>query len=216
MGAVILHDGNYHDKDDWASVAMELCWGQGRPGLLGCIINDHYPQSLPGYEQQMLKSVNEGCDLFGENRNLFFSHQVGNLPQLINAASSNRRLLVTLGSPAEVLWQAKQQALASQWQYVTVLSHSKWNETHKHDGTHDLADCHPAQVIHIHDQNQNLNVDYSRVQWMRNSPGTSWVLDRAYATGKPTFDISDFGLVYYAATGDQNCTPEKLRVGFGL
>lgn len=216
MGAVILHDGNYHDKDDWGAIAMSLCWGQGKAGLLGCIVNDHYPQSLPGYEAQMLKSVDEGCALFGHNRSLFFSHSVGNLPQMINASSPQRRLLVILGSPAEVLWQAKQKSNPAQWKNVSVLTHSSWNDSHKHPGTHNLADCKPAHTIRIHDQNRNLRTDYSRWQWMRRSPGTSWVLDRALATGKAQADFSDFGMVAYAVTGDQNYTPEKLRRDFGL
>src|SRR5574338_501641 len=110
MGAVILHDGNYHDRDDWASLAMECAIGRGQPGLLGCIINCHKPQSLASYESQMWESANGGCQRFGQNPALFVSGTVGKLPALINQATSQRRLLVVLAGPAELLWQAKQQA----------------------------------------------------------------------------------------------------------
>jgi hypothetical protein len=115
MGAVALHDGNYHDKDDWGSIAMELALGEGEPGLLECTYNCHKPQSLASYESQMQLSVSGGCSRFGRNIGLFYSGTVGNIPALINQATASKRLLVVLAGPAEILWQAKQQADPVHW-----------------------------------------------------------------------------------------------------
>lgn len=214
FGAYLLHDGNYHDKDDWASLAMELALGEGQPGLLGCTINCHEPQSLPAYEAQMQTSVDGGCDRFGENRGLFYSRDAAALVPLINRASSRARLLVVLAGPAELLWQAKQAADPSHWRYVTVMSHSRWNETHKEPGTHTLADCQPAAVWRIPDQNARLRTDYSRWTWLKLDARLAWVYDRAVATGKAQFDVSDAGMIFTLLTGNQTGTPEDFRAQF--
>ena len=211
-------DGNYHDKDDWGASAMVLALTRNhKVGLTHFDFNNHFPQHNLTYAQQHLTSVQGGQQRFGFNPALFYNRQVGNLALEINRSTATDRLTVVLAGPAEILWQALNKSYRHKRQYVTVLTHSGWNNNHEHPGTHNLADCVGVRVQRIRDQNAGLRTEYSRWYWMRDSPDPNlrWVYSRIVATKKALADVSDSGMIYYMLTGDQFGTPEKYRQWFG-
>ena len=126
--------------------------------------------------------------------------------------------------PAQVIGEALNASKTSARPFVTVMSHSIWNDQHGvMDGAreglpsprHAFSDFARmgAKTVHIKDQNPRLSRPYSEYSWMQNATVAElqWLWDRGQLAGKSAYDCSGAGLTYYALTGDDSATPAKLR-----
>jgi hypothetical protein len=226
-------DGNYNDPDDWAATPMGLAL-LARRGLQSRLV--HYswaniigPNDATFYDQ-MKTSTLGAADRFGFERAKFFDCR-SNLPAAINSlrhqidvSTSSNPLFVIAAGPMEVLWRAVNASNPPKRQYVTVISHSRWNNTATYPPTmrHTRADVEALGVnwIQIQDQNPRLHTrtdgspNWSPWFWLRDAAQARmrWLYSRMRATGVP--DVSDSGMVYYLLTNDQSATPSKLRTFF--
>lgn len=208
----VCHDGNFYDKDDWGSAAMN-CALLDSLGLRPVYfeINNHFPQSSAQWQKAMRLSTAEGPyfqTVYDCRQDTTGARSA--LRAQINASGPSNRLTVLLGGPAETLWQALQGVPLATRQCVDVVSHSSpYNET---SGPHTLAQCSGVRVIKIPNQNARLNTKQNAQPWARlkNSADSydRWVYSRMQSSGR--FDVSDSGMLIYVATGNANATPATL------
>jgi hypothetical protein len=227
-------DGNYNDEDDWSATPMTLAL-LARRALQSKLV--HYswaniigPNDATFYNE-MKTSTLGAADRFEFARTKFFDCRnnlqgaINNLRNQINASTSTSPLFVIAAGPMEVLWRAVNASHPARRRYVTVISHSTWNndQTYPPTMTHTRADVEALGVnwIQIKDQNPRLFTrtngasNWTPWFWLRDATQSRmrWLYDRMRATGKS--DVSDSGMVYYLLTNDQNGTPSKFRDFFG-
>jgi hypothetical protein len=224
-------DGNYNDPDDWAATPMGLAL-LARRGLQSKLVHYSWANIIEPndstFYSQMKTSTLGAATLFGFNRAKFFDCQnnlqgaINSLRDQIDISTWSDRLFVIAAGPMEVLWRAVYASDAAKRQYVTVISHSPWNnnKTYPPTMTHTGADVEALGVnwIQIKSQNPALytrnsdgSPDWSPWFWLRDAAQERmrWIYDRMKVTRKP--DVSDSGMVYYLLTNDQDATPYRLR-----
>ena len=183
-------------------------------------------------EEEMRISSVETAKLWGGfNLNAFInaraqtSTAVSALTSQINASSSSNPLWIIGAGPMEVIGRALAASDPTKRQFVTVVSHSDWNDFHAEEPGHgtwnyfELGSALGAKLIHIIDQNARLRVNQSNYSWLQQSsdPKLNWLWQRHVKSGlSDAFDPSDAGMIYWLITGannggDQNATPTKLR-----
>ncbi len=230
----ISEDGNYHDTDDYDSAAISVA-EMAEKGRAGDVVYwgycDHYWRSVSSRETIMHDSVVKTAAMWGGFSSAQFfnvaqqhAQAVAALATAINASDWGHNLVILEQGPAQVIGEAIAASHPSARPYVTVESHSRWNDNH-------AVDCGAAEglkqprysysqfaamgvkTVHIQDQNAGLNKPYSDYYWMRDStdPNLQWLWQRGRLAGKSTYDCSDAGLTYYALTGDPSATPTKLK-----
>jgi hypothetical protein len=230
----VSEDGNYHDRDDICSAAMiiaQLAQADAASRVVYYGYADHYWLSDPAREDLMRESaVNTATIWGGFNLSVFHnvtqqtSAAVSALTAEINKSTGNDPLTILAAGPMQVIGLALDRSEPSHRPYVTVISHSHWNDTHAaEDGpkegltgpTYTFNDLGQlgANVVHIPDQNAGLNKPYDQFIWLRDSSDSRlvWLWLRGQAAAKSTFDCSDSGMAYFALTGDDSATPAKLR-----
>ncbi len=228
-------DGNYNDTDDWGATPMALAL-LARRGLLAKLVHYDWANIIgpndPTFYNQMQTSTLGAADQFGFARSKFFDCRtnlqgvISNLRNQIDLSSSSNPLFILALGPMEVLWRAVNVSNPAKRQYVTVISHTKWNATKIYPPTmlHTRADVEALGVhwIEIKDQNTRLytrNADgsnsWSPWFWLRDAAQARmrWIYGRMRSSGKP--DVSDSGVAYYLLTNDQNGTPSKFKTFFG-
>ncbi len=235
-------DGNFNDPDDWAATPVILAL-IARRGLQSRLVHFDYNNSLgpnlADMASQMRTSALSGAQKFGFSTSRFFDCQsalssaIASLQAQINASSATDPLFVIAAGPMEVLWRALNGSDASKRQYVTVISHSPWNDNRvaPPDMTHTASDVQALGVkwIEITDQNGRLYTGSDNAPWPHTYTGTDytpwawlkdasddrmrWIYQRMLDEGKP--DISDAGMVYFLLKNDPYGTPDKLRQFFG-
>jgi hypothetical protein len=223
-------DGNQHDRDDWAATPLILAL-LARRNLQSRMVhydyNNHLGDNSPYMASQMTRSTLGGADRFGFNRSRFFNAQtnlsgaINSLKNRINASSAANPLFVIAAGPMELLWQAVNAADAVKRPYVTIISHSVWNDTHADTSQmhHTKSDVLAlgVQWVQIINQNSRLHTksDWLPWSWLQTASDSRlrWVYNRMRVVGKA--DVSDAGMVYYLLTNDQSTTPGKLRQFFG-
>lgn len=230
-------DGNFNDPDDWAAspAGLAMLAVAGKRGRLvhysynnslGATANDRY------FYNQMSHSIDRAVELYGFSRDVFFDAQtrlgaaIENLRQQIDRSSDRDRLVIIAKGPMELIHRALVRSSASRRAYVTVVSHSPWNNTRvwPPSMTKTWRDVQQTGVRWqgIRDQNDLL---YPRRRvagqppiplwepwsWMRDSRDyrLRFIYWRMQAAGKS--DISDAGMVYYLLRNDQDASPAKLR-----
>lgn len=143
----ISSDGNEHDDDDWAATPLSLAmiaakglqdklvlytycdhiWGsnQDRPDKHGISAYEHMRISALGSKKW-----------FGFNNTKFIC-AVDNaeiaynaMRDVINASSADDPLIIIAAGPMQVVGEAMNRADKDKRQYVTLLSHSQWNNRH--------------------------------------------------------------------------------------
>ncbi|MBV9009595.1 MAG: malectin [Verrucomicrobia bacterium] len=230
----ISEDGNYHDRDDITSSAMSLAILSATGNAANFVYHgyaDHYWLTYTSWEQDMSDSVSGTISRFGGfeatqvyNERVDHAAAVAAMTALINASTASSPLAILEEGPAQTIGEALAASNPSARQYVTIYSHSTWNDTHAQDagpqeglsapryGYSDFSGM-GANTVHIHDQNPNLSVPYSEMTWLRDSsdPRLNWLWQRSQIAGKSTFDCSDAGLTYFVATGDPDGSPDKLK-----
>ncbi len=243
----ISSDGNDHDCDDYTATPFSIAilaktgnasrlvyyghsdhiWSTGTDGL--CAGGNR--------EAEMHISTVDTANLWGGfapgiffNAKAQLSSATAALAAQINASSSTNPLWIVGAGPMDVIGRALTQSDPAKRQYVTVLTHSEWNNDHAplHGSQWSFQALGTTGVnLHtIQDQNAGLRVDPSRYTWTRDSsdPKINWLWQRHLASGlgsEPAFDPSDAGMIYWLVTGgvnggDASATPEKLKTLFGV
>lgn len=202
-------DGNEHDKDDWAATPFSLAL-LAAAGLQDRFIlytySDHIwgsdidqpvtSTNIGGYAQMKVSALG-GKKLFGFNNTKFIC-AVDNpevaynaMRDVINQSSTDNPLIIIAAGPMQVEGEAIQRADKNKRQYVTIVTHSKWNNEHAnkpedkeppHSGWTFKAICdsfatvqggnlHPIQIL---DQNggkdyDGLFTDINKFDWIKNS-----------------------------------------------
>ena len=227
-------DGNYNDPDDWAATPMGLAL-LARRGGQSKLVHSSWGNIIgpndPNFYDQMRTST-LAADRFGFARAKFFDCRrnlpaaIASLRHQIDISTSSDPLFVIAAGPMEVLWRAVNASALAKRQYVTVISHSQWNNEKTYPPTmlHTRADVEALGVNWIQIKNQNprlytKNADgssnWSPWFWLRDASQARmrWIYGRMTVSGKP--DVSDSGMVHYLLTNDQDATPAKLRSFFG-
>jgi hypothetical protein len=192
---------------------------------------DHYWITNSAREELMrVSSVETAKQWGGFNLSVFYnatqlrSLTVSHLAAEINKSTATDQLQILGMGPMQTIGLAVAQSDPAKRQYVTLVSHSIWNDTHAGNSgpkeglsgpTYNYSDIGAmgVKLLHIKDQNAGINKPYSQYYWLRDSadPRLQWLWDRSQVAGKSTFDCSDAGETYFVLTGDQKCTPLKLK-----
>ncbi len=143
----ISSDGNEHDDDDWAATPMSLAIIASQ-GLQDKLVLYTYSDHIWGSNQEqptrhgmnayehMRESALGGKERFGFDNSTFFcavdapAMAYHLMAEAINASSDEDPLLIIAAGPMQVVGEALAQADKSKLKYVTVLSHSWWNNYH--------------------------------------------------------------------------------------
>ncbi len=227
----ISSDGNAHDADDWGATALSLAI-IARAGLTPQFV--HYDYSSHIWDDdgqgpaQMTESALHGAQLFGFDTSRFFDDRrdltgaVASIAGAVNQSSADNPLYFIIGGPMEVAWRGLQAASASKRGFVTCISHSAWNDTHTHNGSHTWTNVIAlgCKANHISDQNAGFSTgDMGKWDWLKTTLNGQWLWDRINVVhavgGAKVGDASDAGMVYYLLSGDQNGTSSSLRSWWG-
>jgi hypothetical protein len=228
-------DGNYHDTDDICALRMALALFSifDRAGdVVHVEYSNHFWLSKASQAQAMTLSatVNTANTWGGFNPSVFFDAHanpaaaITHLTEVINASSASSPLTIIAGGSMQTIGMALAASNANARKFVTVISHSYWNDNHAtiegpKEGLaaprYDFASLGAlgAHLVHIRDQNSTIKGTYAVYAWLRDStnPRLQWLWQGGQLAGNKTFDCSDAGMVYYALTGDQNASPAKVR-----
>lgn len=255
---IISSDGNEHDWDDWAASAMNLAVlaSQGLQDKLSLYTySDHVWGSnqehsnvngMNAYEH-VRESVLSGAKYFDFETTKFIC-AVDNaevaytaMRDEINRASKESPLYIIGAGPMQVIGEGMNRADRDKLKYVTVISHSGWNNNHSdkvqsnfswdvHSGwTWDEmieefgANKHGVSFVKIKDQNHGWN-KYTALQcprenfdWLTkgNVPDSwRWLYTRLESCAvkqKKYFDVSDTGMIMYLLTGNEEVTPQMIE-----
>ena len=144
----ISSDGNEHDHDDWAATPLSLALLSAanlQDKLVLYTYSDHiwgsnqdHPTSESGLTayQQMRESALGGQKWFGFDKTKFICAvdnaevAYNSLRKVINASSEENPLIIIAAGPMQVVGEAINRADVSKRQYVTLISHSGWNDNH--------------------------------------------------------------------------------------
>lgn len=230
----ISSDGNWHDRDDICASAIVVALiaktgNQSR--LVHYNYADHYWQTDATREELMRVSTTETAKQWGGfDLTVFYNSAqaldaaVTHLATEINKSTAADPLVILGLGPMQVIGLAVARSDVAHRGYVTLVSHSTWNDSHatKYAATEGLTGslysynkigAMGVKLLHIIDQNAGLNRPYSEFYWLRDSTDSKlrWLWDRGLAAAKTTFDCSDAGVAYCELTGDPTASASKLR-----
>jgi CubicO group peptidase (beta-lactamase class C family) len=236
-------DGNDHDCDDYTATPMSLAilakTGNASKVVLYAYSDHIWSTATDGScnggnreEEMRISAEGTATRWGGFAPGIFYNARqqtaatVAALTAQINQSSAASPLWIIGAGPMEVIGRAVSASDPASRPYVTLVSHSQWNDEHaeQHGGgwTFNEIGGLGVNLHHITDQNPGLVTDPSQYFWLRDSsdPKLRWLWDRHVASGLPYFDPSDAGMLYWFATGaqsggDENATPDKLRNLFG-
>ena len=143
----ISSDGNEHDDDDWAATPLSLAMIAAK-GLQDKLVlytySDHIwgsnqdrpnKHGISAYEHMRLSALGSK-KWFGFHHSRFIC-AVDNaeiaynaMRDVINASSAEDPLIIVAAGPMQVVGEALQRSDKEKRQYVTLLSHSQWNNRH--------------------------------------------------------------------------------------
>ena len=249
----ISSDGNEHDKDDWAATPFTLALLAAK-GLQDKMVlytfSDHIWGSNNDYSdatQQMRTSALGGADRFGFDRTRFVeavsnpTFAYNRMADEINASTAQNPLFIIAAGPMQVVGEALNRANVSALPYVTVLSHSTWNDRHSdkpsswenHSGWtwDEMVSKFQSKGVtfnHIVDQNggsgyDGMRASMSKFSWLNTSSARNneayqsgsweWLYQRQMTAKKGTeFDPSDAGLAIYLLTGKEKTDPSDAKI----
>ncbi len=230
----ISSDGNWHDRDDICASAITVAL-LAKTGNQGRLVHydyaDHFWQTDSAREEMMrVSTIDTAAQWGGFDLSVFCNSTqaldaaVMHLATEINKSTAADPLVILGLGPMQVIGRAVAQSDSTHRGYVTLVSHSSWNDTHatKYGAAEGLSGtlysyskigAMGLKLLHIVDQNAGLNRPYSEFYWLRDSadPKLRWLWDRGRAAAKTTFDCSDAGVAYCELTGDPNATASKLQ-----
>lgn len=227
-------DGNNHDRDDIGATPMALAilakaGSAAKSKLVHYEYNNHIWGSYSSAQKtDMTNSAKGAAMLFGFSSTIFFSvidnpaAAYNHLASEINKSTSTNPLYILAMGPMASVCEAIKRSYYSRRQYVTVISHSTWNETHSHNGscTWSGVKALGVKTIDITDQNARLATNYySTVSWIANHPSSKmrWVWGRMKLglSYYKAADVSDAGEMWYWLKYDQYGSFSKLKSYFG-
>jgi hypothetical protein len=157
---VISSDGNEHDHDDWAATPLSLAVlsAAGLQDKLALYTysdhiwgsNQEHPTSDSGINsyEHMRESALGAKSWFGFG-NTRFVCAVDNaevayiaIRDEINKSSADDPLFIIAAGPMQVVGEGINRADASKRQFVTLISHSNWNNVHSDRPSRDYWDVH--------------------------------------------------------------------------
>lgn len=233
----VCADGNHHDPDDIGATAMSLAL-LSKAGAADDLVHygyaSHIGQNTTWQHEAMIESANDRIAEFGFNDSVFFDCQnelVGasqHLAMQINASTETDPLVIIQAGPWETMALAFDMADPAKHQMVVIVSHSNWNDAHRHFGHHrnagtfydqyDLggpfAGVAPPSYVRILDQNDYAFYTEPSAAWNwmdLMSPELEWVHDRTDAATSAVGDMSDAGMVFYFLTGNQTPTMADIQ-----
>lgn len=227
-------DGNHNDPDDWIAspVALAIFAEAGlRDRLVHFDYNSILPLTNPEWEKIHAESVLGGARHYGFNAAIFFDCRqnlegaIASIVQAINTSSADNPLYFIIAGPMEVPYRAMQQCDRTKLRHVYCISHSNWNDgyamQYKFSFTKRSVIEQDVHWVQIRDQNRLLSfgrfgtpakpAEFGPYFWMRDStdPKIKFLWERMLVSTRP--DPSDSGMAWFLATGDEECTPEKLK-----
>ena len=226
-------DGNNNDRDDIGATPMALAilakaGSTAKSKLVHYEYNDFIWGSNYYQKIDMTNSAKGAATVFGFSSTIFFSvidnpsAAYNHLANEINKSSSTNPLYILAMGPMASICEAIKRSYSSRRQYVTVISHSTWNETYSHNGscTWSGVKALGVKTIDICDQNARLATNYySYVSWIANHPDSKmrWVWGRMKIglTYYTAADVSDAGEMWYWLKYDQYGSFSKLKYYFG-
>lgn len=227
----ISADGNHHDHDDWAATPLQLAFIAAK-GLQDELVLYTYSDHVwgnggfqnRGYKE-MQTSALEGQKQFGCENTEFIAavdepeRAYDAMAAAINASSAEDPLFIIAGGPMQVVGEGLNRAEPAKRTYVTVITHSRWNNIHSdspyknkephHEGwTFDemkaafgTEEGGGATFIWIANQNggegyPGLNTDKAAFDWIKTSP----------ARDKPPYKPGSWDWLYSRI---ETCTKNK-------
>ena len=173
-----------------------------KDAVLGAASRYNYPASILFDDQSKLAAA------------------VDHLAKVINESTSSSPLKLICAGPMEVCWQGLKKSDPSKHQYVTVISHSSWNDNHadtpqmSHRWKNITKDF-KVKAEHIGDQNATaFKSTPSAWSWLKTTQGGTW-LYTIVSTDEKAGDASDTGMVMYALNGNQKATMAQIRSYMG-
>lgn len=160
-GRIILSsDGNEHDHDDWAATPLSLAL-LAAAGLQDKLVlytySDHvwgsnqwHPGSESGLNayEHMRESALGGKKRFGFDNSKFIcafdNAEVAYraIRDEINKSSADDPVFIIAAGPMQVVGEGISRADASKRKYVTIISHSTWNNEHSDKPEKNIVDVH--------------------------------------------------------------------------
>ncbi len=138
----ISSDGNHHDHDDWAATPLTLAIlaSQGlQDQTVLYVYSDHVwgngGHQGRGYEEMQISALG-GQKQFGFESTKFIAGvddpeaAYAAMAEVINASSANDPLFIIAAGPMHVVGEGLRLADQSKRKYVSVISHSPWNNWH--------------------------------------------------------------------------------------
>ena len=227
-------DGNHNDPDDWAASPLVLAI-LSHAGLKDHLVHFDYNSILPltdtRFEKEHTESVLGAMQRYDFDKSIFHDcrknpdQTVASIARAINASSAENPLYFVIAGPMEVPFLGIQKSDPARRKFVYCISHSRWNDgfasQYKFTFTKRTVIEQDIHWVQIRDQNRLLSLSpYGRVaaaeqfsvfHWMRDSqdPRTKFLWERMLASTRP--DPSDAGMVYFLATGEEECDSAKLE-----
>jgi len=237
----VSSDGNFADCDDLfaTAVTVAILAKTGNASKLRYYGHSDHLWGTEGgckdgnREAAMQRSSAETARLYGGfDLSVFINAKanretaINRLKDEINRSTSSNPLWIIAAGPMEVVGQALSRAASSRRQYVTVISHSTWNDNHadrpsggeSHRGwTWDEIGrmSSPPKRRHLPDQNGGLRTSHSNFYEWRDASDSRrrWLWSRNRATGLSVADCSDAGMAYWLATGrvDERASASEIK-----
>ena len=239
----ISSDGNKHDCDDLfaTAVSVAILAKSGNAAKLRYYgHSDHIWATSSGCrggnrETEMERSSHDTAEMWGGfdlgvfiNAKQETDEAVRRLTKLINDSSSSDPLWIIAAGPMDVVGRAIAASDGSKRQYVTLISHSQWNNNHADKNSPGESPSHSGWTFdeigrmnphvnmrQISDQNGDLMSSYSTYFPWRDSKDAKmrWLWDRGQVTGISWPDCSDAGMVFWLVHGrgsDDTMTAKEL------
>jgi hypothetical protein len=254
IGRIALSsDGNEHDHDDWAATPLSLALLASR-GLQDRLVlytySDHVwgsDHDKPGARDQMTESAVEGGKRFGFTRTRFVEAVAdpeaayAAMAEAIDRSTADDPLIIVAAGPMQVVGEGLNRARKDRRGFVTVISHSSWNDNHaalpyrweKHDGwtwskMKSAFGGDGVRFVRIADQNggrdyEGLMAPRAAFDWLKTSPARErsdttagawdWLHGRLLScVKKGEIDASDAGMIVYLLTGKEKTSPDDARI----
>lgn len=234
-------DGNLHDSDDWGATAFCLAFLH-YAGLEKRFVhydyNNHIGNSRESWERIMDDAAKGGARRFNLDTNRVFDDQtqkeaaIANFVKEASKSSEKDPLWFICGGPMQMAYEMIAATPTDKRQFIHAISHSKWNNEHKHAGCvktwADMKTDFPTVSYHkITDQNSSNGEDdfHSHIKhwfWLKDSDNENWKwlyniddtfqvdkLEKWKSNTEKAFDISDAGMTYWLITGGPNGGNDK-------
>jgi len=227
-------DGNHNDPDDWIASPVTLAI-LAEAGLKERLVHFDYncilPQTDPQWEKTHAESVLGAAERYGFDKSVFFDCRkdldgaIASIAKAINDSTADNPLYFIIAGPMEVAYRGIQKSDPAKRKFVWCISHSRWNDgfasKYKFTFTKRSVIEQDIRWVQIADQNRLLSCSrfgkpaapeqFQPYFWMRDSADAKvrWLWERMLVSTRP--DPSDAGMTWFVATGDEECTPDKLK-----